>query len=129
MITELFQALQAGKELSNAKTWKQVQLWSNNAAILLMAIIPLAASFGFKIPLDEEQIRSLVSGLAVLLGLYNSYATIATTSKLGLPSVSNSDDTGISNGAGQESVSAGWVRELDDGASGSLPVLEQEYKG
>ena len=129
MLTELFGALQAGKSLANVATWKRVQLWTNNLVAFFVAVIALAASFGYRIPLDEEQIKTIVSGFAVLLGLYNSYTTVATTEKIGLPSVPDSGDAGVPHGSRQESVPGEWTRCLDDDCDDEVSILKQDYKG
>jgi hypothetical protein len=46
MIIDMFRAMQAGKELANAKTWKRAQLWTSNLAILLGAAGRAARDLG-----------------------------------------------------------------------------------
>ena len=42
MLIDLFRALQAGKELANAATWKKSQLWTSNLTILLGCAVSIA---------------------------------------------------------------------------------------
>lgn len=123
MIIDAFRALEAGKELANAATWKNVQLWTNNVTVLLGAAVSLAAAFGYPIPLTGEQIATLVSGLSVLVGVFNAYATVATTTRLGLSPRSGGDDPGIPDGSGRGQVQRGpaeWLLDLDDRAAGGM---------
>lgn len=117
MLIDLFRALQAGKELTNAATWKKTQLWTSNLTVLLGCAVSLAAALGHPLPIGPEQITALVSGLAVLVGLFNSYATVATTTRLGLPPGAGADDPGTADGGGHAALPrrpGEWLRELDD---------------
>lgn len=123
MIIDLFRALQAGKELANAATWKKAQLWTSNLTILLGAAVSIAAAAGHPLPLGPEQITTLVSALAVLVGLFNSYVTVASTKKLGVPPGPGADDPGGADRGGHAAVSrrpGEWLRELDDRAPPAL---------
>lgn len=114
---DLLRALQAGKELSNAETWKKTQLWTNSLVVLLTSAISVAASQGYAIPLTGEQISTLVAALAVVVGLFNSYTTVATTSRIGLQPKGGGNSPGVSDGTGYGEVSnrdGQWFRDLDD---------------
>jgi len=126
MIIDLFRALQAGKELSNATTWKTAQLLASNLTILLSAGVGIAAALGHPVPLSGEQITTLVSALAVLVGLFNSYTTVATTTRLGVSPGAGPDDPGTADRGGQPEVPRRpeeWLRGLDDRAARELPDL------
>lgn len=128
MIVDLFRALQAGKELANAETWKKAQLWTANLAILLGAAVSIAASLGYPIPLTADQITTLVSAVAVLVGVFNSYVTVASTTRLGVQPGAGPDDTGTPDRGGHAAVPRGpeqWLRELDDRAARELPDLDR----
>ena len=117
MLVDLFRALQAGKELANAATWKKSQLWTANLTIVLGAAVSIAASLGYPIPLDGEQITTLVSAVAVLVGVFNSYVTVATTPRLGVSPGPGADDPGSADRGGYRTLSrspAAWLSELDD---------------
>lgn len=94
MVIDLFRALRAGQELKNAATWKRAQVWTAHLVILLTCIVSIARSAGYEIPLTEKQITDLVSGFAVLFGLFQSYATVATTERIGLPPAADADQPG-----------------------------------
>ena len=74
-------ALYKGQSLSSPETWKSVQLLMPPFCAILAAIphfIPLG--------LSEENISSIAYGFATLAVVCNSYLTVATTDKIGMPS-------------------------------------------
>ena len=73
----LFQALQAGQELSAPGAWKIAQNWIN----LLSGLVALAWALGYPIPLVEADIALLSGGIIAII---NVYLTSATTKKIGL---------------------------------------------
>lgn len=128
MIVDLFRALQAGKELANAETWKKAQLWTANLTVLLGAAVSIAAAMGYPIPLTTDQITTLVSAVSVLVGVFNSYITVASTTRLGVHPGAGPDDTGTADGGGHAEIPRGpeqWLRELDDRAACELPDLDR----
>lgn len=84
IVTSFFQALQAGKELANAETWKNAQQLANSLTALLVALVAIAAVFGYQIPLSPEQIGSLANGFLVVLGLFNWLATAVSSKRVGI---------------------------------------------
>ena len=129
MMIDLFRALQAGKELANAETWKRVQVWTSHLTILLGAGVSIASAMGYPIPLTPDQITTLVSAVAVLVGVFNAYTTVSTTSRIGLSAGSEADPAGVPDGSRQRTVHSGysqWIRELDDR---DLPALRDVDDG
>lgn len=124
MIIDLVRALQAGKELSNAKAWKRTQFWTSNMVILLGAGVSIAAAMGYPIPITPDQITTIVSAAAVLIGVFNSYTTVATTAKLGVQSSTNTIDAGTANSSGYSGNEGSGIQNLDDRTSDKVPVLE-----
>lgn len=124
MLIDTFRALQAGKELANAKTWKQVQLWTANLTILLGAAVSIAGAMGYQIPLTGEQITTVVSAIAVVVGLFNSYTTVATTERIGMQPAADSNDAGTADTARHASVPGQWIQDLDDRYLDDLQVLK-----
>ena len=127
MIIDLFRAIQAGKELANAPTWKKAQLWTGNLTVLLGCAVSIAGALGHPIPLDGEQIQTLVSAVAVLVGVFNAYCTVATTTRLGVSPGPGADDPGTTDRGGQRPLSAGpgeWLYELDDRAPAGVSDLD-----
>jgi hypothetical protein len=125
MIIDLFRALQAGKELSNAETWKRVQLWSSNLTILLGAGVSIAAALGHPIPITPEQINTLISAIIVVVGVFNSYAIVATTKRIGVSTPTDPVNSGIVNTSGYSSTEGSGVSNLDNGNSNNVPLLEK----
>lgn len=76
VITVLYQ----GNEIANKKLWKTSQAFSGALLALLPAIFLL-----FDIKVTDEDVASIVGGVVALLGVFNSYATVATTKSIGLP--------------------------------------------
>lgn len=117
MVIDLFRALQAGKELANAENWKRAQVWTSNLTILLGCGVSIAAALGHPIPLTPDQITTVVSAVAVLVGLFNSYTTVATTTRLGVPTRTDGDLPGTAERSADGDVHGGpedFFRALDD---------------
>ena len=75
---------------------------------------------GHPIPLTPEQITTVVSAVAVLVGLFNSYVTVATTTRLGVPPRTDGDDPGDDERGPDAAVSRGtedFFFTLDDRGS------------
>jgi uncharacterized membrane protein len=80
MLIKAWKAMRAGEILANPEKWKNRQALINALAAIL--------SFGVLVtPLDIEpqDIILLAGALATILGLVNSYMTVATSEKVGLP--------------------------------------------
>lgn len=128
MIADLLRALRAGEELTHAETWKRAQLWTASLTALLGAAVSISGAIGHPVPLTGEQITTLVSAVAVLVGVFNTYATIATTTRLGLPAGPGADDAGAADGSGHAAVPRRpeeWARGPDDGAAGELSDVDR----
>ena len=76
IIKSVFAVLMKGNELTNAGSWKNVQVLGS----FVIALFGLAASFGYDFGLTEEQIYG---GVGFVLAVFNGYLTIATTKKIG----------------------------------------------
>ena len=85
IVSDFFQAMQAGKELANATTWKNAQLVTSKLTVLVGAGIGIAAFFGYTLPITYDQGVALVSAVGVLVGLFNGSATLVSTTRIGLP--------------------------------------------
>lgn len=73
--------LRAGESLQNPAAWKNVQSLAN-ILLVFVGAIPVYTS----VILNEEQVNAASYGLAILIaGVYNTYFTVATTDKIGLP--------------------------------------------
>jgi|GEM_PF-4153529 len=95
MITEMIQALSAGQQLKNSEGWKNAQLTSNAIAAVMAGTLAVLSLVGFHPAITHEQVLAIAGGVAAVLGVFNAYATVATSAKIGLPSSNgNSDATG-----------------------------------
>lgn len=72
--------------MADPTVWKVRQNRINALVGLLGALLTLGELWGYSLDLDDEDILALASGLAVALGVFNLWATTATTTKIGLPS-------------------------------------------
>lgn len=89
----LFAVFRKGSALSNAEAWKGAQV-ATNVAALVIALGALAKAFGFDSGLTEEQALAIGGGVAAVASLVNGLLTVATTDKIGLPSVDDSGSAG-----------------------------------
>lgn len=103
IVTDFFTALQAGKELANADTWKNAQARGAKLAMLFGALLPIAQMFGLLGNVSMEEMLTIASAVSIVGGLFNWSATLVSTSRIGLPpppgdGVPGGDD-GVRNGA------------------------------
>lgn len=78
-----FEALQAGRELSNPATWKNRQTTINLLVVVLGVIAAIARALG-AFDVSDELIAEVSVIVAALLGLANAYLVPATSKKVGL---------------------------------------------
>lgn len=86
MISELIRALKAGEELKNAETWKNLQATAGACTALAGAAVMVLGWVGIHLQVTAEQYSAIVGGIAGVLGVFNGYATLATSRRVGLPS-------------------------------------------
>lgn len=127
ILGDFFSAFQAGKELSNATTWKKAQVVVAKLSILIGAVVSILGAFGYAIPLTPEQIGILAGAVGVIVGLFNGTATVVSTSRIGL-SPGDSDvlpgtDDGVRDGT-TEGRPYEWIRELDDRNTFQVPDMK-----
>ena len=84
ILTNFFSALRAGKELANAKTWKNAQLRVSLLVVIISTVLGVATLFGYKLELTIEEITQIAIAIGVVGGLLNGGTTAATTTKLGV---------------------------------------------
>jgi hypothetical protein len=117
-------ALRAGQELAHPETWKRASVWTGSLTALLGAATAIARAYGYSIPLGDAEIATLVSAAAVVVGLFQSWSTMATTRRIGLPPGPDAVGAGTADPAGPRVVArpAALPRRPAD-ADGDLPVL------
>jgi hypothetical protein len=84
-LSDLIRALKAGEELENSTTWKNIQATANSSAVVLAAIVAAFKMVGIELHVTPEELTYIASGVAGVLGVFNTYATIATSKKVGIP--------------------------------------------
>ena len=103
IIRAAFDVFLAGQSVNNPAAWKNAQLVCN----LLVALVALAAAFGFDLGLSDAEIAS---GAAFIAAVVNGILVVATSEKVGLP------DGKKWNGARVDSVSNGVRQPVRDSA-------------
>lgn len=78
-------AVRAGWILKNPETWKNRQIAINALAGLMAAGVAISKALNFPLPVTEDQIVALAGGVWAVVSVFNSWATAATTDKVGLP--------------------------------------------
>ena len=86
ILTDAWRALKAGEELGNAESWKNRQATASAVAAVLGLVVVLLPKIGLKIDISGGDIATIAGGIAVVLGMLNSYLTTATSKRVGLPS-------------------------------------------
>lgn len=103
IIKAAFEVFRAGQSVNNPAAWKNAQLICN----LLVALVALAAAFGFDLGLSDAEIAG---GAAFIAAVVNGILVVATSEKVGLP------DGKKWNGARVDSVSNGVRQPVRDSA-------------
>jgi hypothetical protein len=138
IVTDFFSALQAGKELANARTWKQAQVLTSKLTVFASAAIGIAAAFGYPLPLTPEQIGIVAGAVGVLVGLFNGTATVVSTSRIGLPPRGDDvqpeqhDTEPYGGGAGvvdQEHRGGNGMARSDTSDDYPVPSVTEDYRG
>lgn len=133
IVSDFFAAFQAGKELSNATTWKKAQVVVAKLSVLLGAVVAILGAFGYVVPLTPEQIGVLAGAVGIIVGLFNGTATVVSTPRVGLSprggSVTPSGGDGVRGDSpgGPDHVAADRPGRLDNDPEDHL--FDMRYKG
>lgn len=90
MFTEFIEVLKKGNILKNPETWKNRQLVVNSIGVIIGFLLAAANLVGYKVTLDAESIASIGGAVWAIVSLFNSWVTVASTDKIGLPNNGNS---------------------------------------
>ena len=91
------QVYRKGQCVANPTAWKNGQVTASVVAGLLGALIALAKTLGYTLPLSDDQLLTIGGSIVAIAGLFlNPTATVVSSDKVGLQSVSQSDDQGNS---------------------------------
>jgi hypothetical protein len=85
ILMKAFSALKAGEQLANVEGWKNLQLTTNIIATLFGFIVAIVRMKFPDVLIPDDQLLSLATGIATILGAINGYLTMATTKKIGIP--------------------------------------------
>ena len=80
----LFDLFRKGVSVSDPVLWKTRQIKSTVLAAFILAVINVAAVFGYSIPIDTETANLIAAGI---IALVNTVLTITTTNKIGIDKV------------------------------------------
>lgn len=85
MFTDVIEVLRKGNILKNPETWKNRQLAVNSIGVVVGFAVTISNMMGYKVFLDAESIASIGGTVWALVSLFNSWVTVASTEKIGLP--------------------------------------------
>lgn len=83
-VTNIWCALQHGKEIANPATWKNKQNTVNSLTSLLSIAVLLLKITGVEIPVSDQELLIIATGVATILGAVNSVITTISSSKVGI---------------------------------------------
>ena len=72
-----------GSSVANPELWKRRQITVTVLGAVILAVVNLAASFGYALPIDTETANAIAGGI---LAIINVILTITTTDKVGVSS-------------------------------------------
>lgn len=84
IVTNFFEALQAGKELANAATWKKAQLVTAKLTILGGLLLGMARLIGLDHGISDTDLASIIAAVGVVVGLFNGAATAVSSTRAGV---------------------------------------------
>jgi len=84
----LFRALYKGQSLLHVEAWKNVQLVTD----ALVAIAVSLLVFAPQLNITQADVLTLCTAIAMIGSVISGYFTVATTEKIGLPTIGNGDN-------------------------------------
>jgi hypothetical protein len=82
-----------GNVVANPTAWKTGQITGSILAGFFGALIALAKTFGYDLPLTDEQLLSIGGAIVAIVGLFlNPTATIVSSDKVGLQNGGETND-------------------------------------
>lgn len=76
--------LQKGKMVANPEAWKSGQITASVLAGLAASLVGLAKVFGYELPVNDEQLLAISTGILAAFGVFHPVATVASTDKIGI---------------------------------------------
>lgn len=81
-ITSLFALFRQGQAVADPKAWKERQITATILGGVILALVNVAAAFGYALPIDPATANAIGGGV---LAVVNLVLTLATSDKVGLP--------------------------------------------
>ena len=91
LVSNIFTALKAGYALRDSEVWKNRQTAINAIAAVLSAAMAIAQGLGYGFAVSNETMLAVAGGIWAIVGVFNSWATVATSAKVGLSVDSSAD--------------------------------------
>ena len=92
-ILAALQVYRKGNAVANPTTWKNGQITASLLAGLLGALVALAKTFGYELPMSDDQLLTIGGAIIAIAGLFlNPTATVVSSPKVGLPAGDVSND-------------------------------------
>lgn len=85
LVGNIFTALKVGYALRDSSVWKNRQTAVNAIAAVLSALLAIAQGLGYGFAVDNETLVAVSGGIWAIVGVFNAWATVATSAKVGLP--------------------------------------------
>jgi len=97
-ILAALQVYRKGNVVANPTAWKNGQVTASVVAGLLGALVALAKTFGYSLPISDDQLLTIGGAIVAIAGLFlNPTATVVSSDKVGLSPVSGANDQGNPN--------------------------------
>jgi len=80
-----YNVFRQGQAVADAAKLKNKQLLANTLAVLLASIVGVGKMYGYDFHLTPDDLNSIAGVGAVVFGLFNAGATVASSDKIGLP--------------------------------------------
>ena len=82
-----------GNIVANPTAWKNGQITASVLAGLFGALIALAKTFGYDLPLSDDQLLTIGGSVVAIAGLFlNPTATVVSSDKVGLSAINETDN-------------------------------------
>ena len=77
----LVDLLRKGEEIADKEKWKNRQITTTAVAAVIVVLSQISSAVGYPLPLSEETITLIASGVVAVVNLY---LTLATSSSVGI---------------------------------------------
>ena len=92
-ILAALQVYRKGNAVANPTAWKNGQITASLLAGLLGALVALAKTFGYELPMSDDQLLTIGGAIIAIAGLFlNPTATVVSSDKVGLSAINETDN-------------------------------------